>query len=308
MLVLCSEIKIGRLSFEWANEVRIVHGGRSLTDTCTIQLPQNVRLKDSDLKAIVRQNDKVTVRLGYNGVLYTEFNGYVVRTEPGVPFKIHCEDDAWLLKQKPITKSFRSPTLAEIIAAMDLPIPYVVIDMKFGAFRLNAITAAMALEQLQQKFGIDSSIHEGTLYVGVSPPHGKEVKLNVQYNVVTSNLSYRFKSETAVKVVCLSLMPNNEIIEATAGQGGEEIRRVYYRIDQNQLQATADNLLSKYQYDGYRGDITTFGEPYLQYNDRVYLQDEAYPERAGLYDIESIDTVFGVNGFRRTIKIGAKHE
>lgn len=81
MFVLCSEIKIGRLSFEWANEVRIVHGGRSLTDTCTIQLPQNVRLKDSDLKAIVRQNDKVTVRLGYNGVLYTEFNGYVVRTE-----------------------------------------------------------------------------------------------------------------------------------------------------------------------------------------------------------------------------------
>lgn len=286
--------------------VELVQGVRSLTDTCTILLPQNIKLKDKTLKDLVQKNDPVSVRLGYDGNLNTVFEGYATRTEQGSPFRVHCEDAACLLKKNTTKATLRSPTLDELVRAMNLPIPYRATDMRFGQFRLSGVTAAKALEELQATFGIDSTVHDGVLYVGSPLPKGKRVVIRFQQDVVSHSLAYRLAEETAIQVKCLSLQPDNSLLEVVVGDGGEEFKHTYYNITKSDLQNRSEAIYEQHRYDGYRGDINTFGIPFIRCNDTLELIDDEYTERGGVYKIESITTTFGMNGFRRGIKIGAK--
>ena len=74
-------------------------------------------------------------------------------------------------------------------------------------------------------------------------------------------------------------------------------------ISKEGLQKEAEAYFEGYNMNGIEGSVTVFGDYFFQPCDRVELLDIRQPEKNGWYLIEEINTKFGVNGFRQTLKL-----
>jgi hypothetical protein len=122
MFVLNAEIQIGDKVFRRVNQVEISSTADRLEDTATIKLPTTARLEregeyisEVETAKTFSVGDAVTIKLGYNGALRTEFQGYVRAIHPNIPLEIECEDAIYLLKRKTVAKSWRTATLKQIL-------------------------------------------------------------------------------------------------------------------------------------------------------------------------------------------------
>ena len=59
----------------------------------------------------------------------------------------------------------------------------------------------------------------------------------------------------------------------------------------------------KYSPNGVSGSITIFGDKMVKPADIIRLSDKRQPEKNGYYIVESVTTRFGVDGFRRELKL-----
>ena len=59
----------------------------------------------------------------------------------------------------------------------------------------------------------------------------------------------------------------------------------------------------KYSPNGVSGSITIFGDKMIKPADIIRLSDKRQPEKNGYYIVESVTTRFGVDGFRRELKL-----
>jgi len=66
---------------------------KHLGELATIKLG---RLR-GQLNKQLAEGDGVEIRLDYDGVLHTEFQGYIVRLLPNQPFEIRCLDEVYHL-------------------------------------------------------------------------------------------------------------------------------------------------------------------------------------------------------------------
>lgn len=305
MLSLNCKVVVGNITLAYINNVTIESSTKELSQTCVIHLPKSTKLQDTDLLNLIGRGDTVEVWLGYNTDLRKEFEGYVTKVEPSVPFVIHCENSAYLLKQATVSQSWRNPHLSEIIAAITTT-PAVVEEMQFGAFRINQTSPYKVIEGLREKFGIQSFFKNSVLHVGTVPPP-QTAKYDFQQNIVSHNLTWKTKDEFNFGVKAVSVLPNNEIHEYTAGSNSGNTKTVtYYNLSEAELKRRASTLLQQQSYDGYDGEITTFGLPYIQHADIAELRDNEYPTRSGSYQIEKTTVSFGQSGFRRTLKLGQR--
>lgn len=97
---------------------------------------------------------------------------------------------------------------------------------------------------------------------------------------------------------------NAEKIDLTEGEGGE--RHTFHFLnatDPNQLLILAQQKLSQYYYDGFKGKFTTFGVPFVRQGDNAKILDPVLPERNGLYKIRSVKYTLGMNGNRQEIEL-----
>lgn len=305
MLGLNCKVIIGNITLAHISNVTIESSTKELSEICVIHLPKNTKLQDTDLLNLIGRGDRVEVWLGYNTDLRKEFEGYVTKVEPSIPFVIHCENSAYLLKQATVSQSWRSPHLSEIIDTITLGKAEVA-DVQFGAFRINQASPYKVIEGLREKFGIQSFFKNSVLYVGTVPPP-QTAKYDFQQNIVSHNLTWKTKDEFNFGVKAVSVLPNNEIHEYTAGSNSGSVKTVtYYNLSKAELKRRADVLLQQQSYDGYDGEITTFGLPYIQHADIAELRDNEYPTRSGSYQIEKTTVSFGQSGFRRTLKLGQR--
>lgn len=308
MLSLNCRIIVGRLSFAFVTDISIESGVKELTSTAIIDLPRQLKLGSEELRKLVSRRDAVTIQLGYNNELHTEFSGYVTRTDPNIPFRIHCEDDAFLLKEKAVNASLRNPSLSDLLQAIKpAGIDMQVAEMKFGQFRVANTTPAKVLDELRRNYGIDSFFRDKRLYVGVLPPP-KIAEYDFQKNIISGSLEWKEEDESRVTVRALSLSPSNTTEDVTIGSGGEEVKYSFYNMPIAELKKRATEIYKNLNYDGYRGSFTTFGSPVVQPADIVSIQDEYIPERSGRYRVQKIQIAFGQQGYRRVITIAEKVE
>lgn len=61
--------------------------------------------------------------------------------------------------------------------------------------------------------------------------------------------------------------------------------------------------LPKFYYTGYRGDFTTFGQPYIRHGDAVIIQDKVLPERSGVYLVKHVARSDDDHGIRQKITL-----
>lgn len=74
-------------------------------------------------------------------------------------------------------------------------------------------------------------------------------------------------------------------------------------ISAEDLIKEAEAYFDGYNMNGIEGSITVFGDYQIQSGMKVELLDKRQPEKNGWYLVEEVNTRFGVNGYRQTLKL-----
>lgn len=124
MFALCSDITIGKYVRVKPNAVKVTKSVYEFVDKAVVKLPLTARIKQSgtivsssmDTAKAINEGDYVSIKLGYNGKLVTEFEGFVSRVNLTTPLELECEGYSYLLRNKTYTgKSFKKAKLIEIL-------------------------------------------------------------------------------------------------------------------------------------------------------------------------------------------------
>lgn len=314
MYALTCDIIIGNYRFKQVNKVHIERGIKRLVSTAVITLP-NVKTfigNPHELDKVITVGDPVTIKLGYDGNNNEEFTGYVSDKLPNVPFEIKCEDGMWPLRQKSITNAWNAISLKSLLKYLvpDMVMHASVWDITLENFRIDHANVVQVFEKLCEAYGLiiwwmDGRVHCSLPYYPL--PSNKQVIYHFQKNVVKSNLLFRSGENYRLKVRAISMFPDNKKFEVSIGDtDGDETTLHFFRLQKDQLLAQANQKLKVLKNQGYRGNFTAFGLPFVQSADVAIFQDDFYPERSGANYIDDIVTDWGMQGFRRIITPGLK--
>lgn len=328
-LVLACEVTIGAYLFRQVNEVHIEKSWREVIDTCIIRIPQRIRvekLQTTSIENYINVGDAVKVVLYYQGKpKRTEFEGYVSRLKPNMPFEVECEDNGYLLKKTNLKKSWQNTTLKEVVnyivtetnkkfpeagltSSLDIP------DVNFSQFRLNNVNGAKALQQIKEEYGLMATFRGKELYVGLAYTRNLgDVNYSLAWNVIEHDLTYRDERDVQLKVRAIGIRSNNTRTEVDVPSkdtdGFEQRTLFFYNVTSTaELKRLAEEEIQKYKYTGYEGGMRTFGIPFAEPLMTANLQDPQYGEkRSGRYVIDSVITDFNAeDGFKRRIELGIK--
>ena len=144
------------------------------------------------------------------------------------------------------------------------------------------------------------------LYVGLAywTDNRKEGVLKYEHNIIDDDLVYKKSEDVLLKVKAIGMSTTtNQKIEIEAGDADGEIRTIHHvGLDKDQLKILAEADLQRFKYTGYRGSVTTFGEPMLRAGDVANIVGNKYHED-GKYFIKTIRKRVGRGGYRQVIEI-----
>ncbi len=317
MLVLNSHIIIANWEFTALNECIIVEDTGTLTDTCELRLPRNIKWEgfiSENNKPPIKRGDKVTVKLGYDDKLITRFTGFVRSVDAKTPITIKCEDGMFLLKQqKAEPKAFKNASLKEIITHLlkGTNIDFKLIDdnIKVGNWRITKANVSEELQELKEKMMLSSYFRmlgdKSVLYIGLAYPLDNRKKLKFQHskNIISENFEYRNKEDIRVKVEAQSFDKKHKKITYEYGDKDGEVIKI--RIDglsKSELEKYAKQVIERYKKSGFKGSFETFGVPEVSKCDMVEIY--ASDGNSGTYLVKKNEIEFGVNGYRQNIELG----
>ncbi|MDB0602642.1 hypothetical protein PL373_16190 [Tenacibaculum maritimum] len=320
MLKLTSNIQlIGSKTWEFSavHNCAIVEDTETLTDTCELELPKNIKWEgytSNNSHPPIKRGDKVIVKLGYDGELKTRFVGYVRSIDAHTPVRIKCEDGMFLLKQTKLApKSFKSATLEDVISYLikGTGIEFKLIDkgIKIGKYRIVKPTVSEELQELKEKYLLSSYFRNikgvSTLYVGLKYPLDNRNKIVFKHskNIISEDLEYRRKEDIRVKVEAVSFGKKHKKTTLELGDKDGDVIKI--RIDgltEGELKKYANQALERYKISGFKGTFETFGSPEVSKGDMVEIT--ASDGNYGTYLVEKVEISFGVNGYRQTITLG----
>lgn len=320
MYVLTASIEIAGKAFSRVNMVEIESSAKVLEDTCKIKMPATARLEragefisEVETAKQFSVGDAVTVRLGYDGNLRTEFEGYVARIKPGTPLEIECVDVVWLLRRKNLKASFRTSTLRSlldfILKDTGIGIEGEVPGIEFKNFYFKNVTAAYALQKLKDDYGLTLYLKGKTLRVGLTSfTDNVVVKYGLGENVIENDLEWVDEKDTRLKITAVHWHKNNTKTEGHYGDADGELRTVFfYDLERGaDLEKLAKAEADKYRYSGFKGGLKTFLLPNAEVGNIARLADPQFSERTGDYLIDKVVTTFGTDGARRKIELGIK--
>jgi hypothetical protein len=324
-------ITIGPLKLEFVNEVEIITSIDQLTQTATIKLPKKLTLQHGErLVKSIKTDMPVEIKLGYNGELRTEFIGYVSRSpKPSMPMEIYCEDEMYMLKKNPITKTFAPNTpLPDIIKAIA---PGYKLDVNnvsnIGDLVITKATPAKVLDKIRESFrqrsffrfddtvSATAAFKDRVILVVGKPYTSDDVKLtlpvkyHMQLNVASNSLEYKQKDDVKIKLKAVSHIQgksDKKIVLELGDEFGEQRTLDYYNLDEANLRKIATSELEKFKGEGFKGDLTGFGIPFVKHGMQVQLIDEEYEVMDEKYLVDGVKINFGIRGFRRVVKVGFK--
>jgi len=310
-----SNITIGKLTFNnLVNSVTIESSWKFMTQRATIRLPRLKKLLTED-KYKINVGDVVTINIGYDDRMRTEFTGYVSEVAPRSPIEIKCEDEMWKMKRDVVTKSWASVKLKDVILYLfpDADVSAVQ-DITLSNFRIDHVSRAKAMEKLKDETELAMYFRNGVLFCGL--PYTEtglatvvyDFQKNISKDEGKKSLTFLTKESVKLKVRAISMLPDNKKLEVELGdEDGNTTTLHYYNIrTKDELQKLAAAKINKLKYDGYRGSFHSFGLPYATHGMIADLRDANYPERAGKYFIDEVVTQYDKSGFDREIKLGLK--
>ena len=311
------------LTFTSLNNCEIEKSIYQLGTTAKIKIPASARLRQSGTLATdsvqvgkqFARGDKVTIQLGYNNDLRTEFTGFIYRINFTTPLEIECEGYEFMLRSNYEAKTYKSTNLKEVVAylldgtgvkiSQDLP------KINYTNFILPAAKSRLEMmQEIKDKYGLTAYFIDDLLYIGLAyTPDFGMVKYAIGINTIKDNeLKYRYGADVRLKVKAICIKKDNTRIEAEIGDKDGQIRTLYFYdiTSKEELNKLAIQEIEKYKYDGYEGKITAFLQPFAQPGMRADLSDPIYSEKSGVFYITGSKVTFGRNGARRIVEIGIK--
>lgn len=320
-LIQIGDEKKGFLSFNAIHEVEITKGVEELSDTATIKLPTNFKIRQTNetkyTEEVISVGDKVTIMLAYQGQYSgVEFKGYVKKISPKIPLEIHCEDSMWLLRRKNINRSWEKTTLKEILrevvkyTPIELDIKHIP-DINLDKWIIKNANGCQVLESIKKQLCMTVFLNdEGKLYCGLQQLTniGQGVVYDLNYNLVENNLEFKAKEDRRIKVKYKYKAKDNKEKSVEVGDSDGEQREFYTSVisDEKKLTEMATAEIEKLKYDGFDGDVTSFLIPFATRGMKAIIKDKDHKNREANYFIKKVVTTFGTGGARRKVTISNK--
>lgn len=333
MYTLDSDITIGKFHFTGVNEVRIERSIHSFEDRCIIKLPAKAWVKKkgkseptkTTTAALFAEGDAVTVKLGYDGKLQTEFEGFVKRRNMGMPIEIECEGYSRLLRLKTLTANLSKgidvkkllQTLCEGTGIkVEVPATFTMYGRNFtGADGLAVLDEIKKVSDGQMTiFFIEpKKLWCGLVYTpflaGTKVYDLPTVRYRLGYNCIKDGaLRERVPSEK-VQIIINGQLASGDAVRTESDDkvATRKLRTLINGVkDVAVIKTFANEKANNMNYAGYEGYVTGFLQPYCQPGWSAVVKDDDYPERDGTYLVESTTVTFGQNGARRMVEMGPK--
>ncbi|AOW09523.1 hypothetical protein [Flavobacterium gilvum] len=324
MFYLTSDITIGSYKQVKASKVTWKTSVNSFTDTCTIDLPRitymkTVRTVTEDMQEpnerkeyVFKENDKISVSLGYDGNNVKRFEGFIKRVNMGMPVQIECEGYSYLLYDIIFNKSYANVTvkqlLTDVCSGTDIVLSPEMPNIPLKNVRFKNATGFQVLEWLEKECHLVVYFNFNELYVGTQ--FGKKqntVKFRLGWNTVKEDDLKKRIVDKNVRIVIEEKNSNGEVRKTKSDiekYGPDKTVKIKAGIPANLLKEIANRLQTKKNYNGYEGDITAFLEPAANKGMIAVITDKLYPEREGSYFVETVTGEFGKNGGRQKIQLG----
>jgi len=305
------KFKLGMLS-----ECEIESSVDNLADTATITLPEAVMNTVFNIESKINRGTSVTIKLGYDGNLKTEFQGYIQQiTTNDSTLKIVCEDALFLFRVgvpdvelKPTSlKNIAQTLIDKIDPSFTLNCDY---DIGYEKFVMHQATGYDVLKKIQEDSKANIYFDTVNKVLHIHPPYvevGNTVKYSMQVNIEKSSLEFKKASDKKVEVVVESTDLKGKVKSITTGTtGGEKITLKVGSMSEADMQKVAAATLKKTSFDGYSGTFDAWLIPLVKPTDSVIIEDQDYPYKTGRYYVISVKTSFSESGAVRTITPGIK--
>lgn len=318
-LRLESEILVNGKDVGKPLSVKLSSSWKQIGASCTFTLPN---LKGQLEKQLLKVGADVEVRLGdgvplrgqING-LRTEFTGFIRQINPNRPLEVICEDELYRLRRTSYAIDKKNVRLRDLLGQAaekyDIQLSSDIPDIFFERLFLDRNLAELL--ELFTKNGLVAYFRNGKLYVGLRFAESgmQTIKLDTAKNVFGTNLEYRYETEAVryrAKVVGFGADGNKvELAKPVGPASGSLITLTYIGVtNPKQLEALALDELGRMIYEGYYGSLTIKGSTYCEHGWEVDFIDNFYPERAGKYRIDAVNTIYSKTGFSREIELGVK--
>ena len=322
-----AEIQIGKVKIHGATQVEVNTSVDTIGGTAKITLPRNwMRSDGKTLLEHIATGDRVTVQLGYNDNMKTEFTGYLAHIGDTTPLVLECDDDWYTFKHADhITKSFKSVTLKDLLQNIFPGYTIDCIDFTFsGGYIIKDVTPYTVVKKIKEVVGFCARLDADAKTIACFWPYdfqgfkkhtyvfgtrnGTQLKdlrdRRLAPNVAANGLKFVSKDDRKLQITGKARQKNGTVITATVGSKDDdaEKRTMNFGSDvktESELRQRIDAELRKSNYDGYEGTITGFGTPQTMPGDVLELIDPERPVRNGAYLIKRVKVTFSQSGFRR---------
>jgi hypothetical protein len=303
----------GSWTFEKITSCEIERDADALTATCKLTLPRKVKWEGQTSNPI-RRGDRIKVWLGYDDDLELAFVGYVLRKGFKTPIEVFCEDEMFMLKQKPcVKKAYKSVDIQTLLSDQNLGYDIKVLgEQSIGQYRTNFETVAELLAHLKENsirtfFRFEDG--KPVLYCGVLFDHGTELRqvFETGVNIISdSSLDEQKAEDVKIKLKVVSLQPDNKKkIKVEVGDADGERRTLHcYGKTEAEAKAWGEQELERLKRDGLTGSFQTFGHMLLDRLDIIGIKIDG--ERKGKYQIQKNTITYGSGGFRQDITLGPR--
>ena len=128
-----------------------------------------------------------------------------------------------------------------------------------------------------------------------------------QHNIENATLEYIDTTDEKVKVKIITHNKNGTTNEVEYGNtGGEEFEFKINRISRDAMKKRAKQEFDRLMKPGYTGNFTGWLIPYVAPGYSIGIYDNDFPEKDGIYMVESVITTFSEQGGVRQISPGIK--
>lgn len=313
MYLLNWDIAIGGYKVKTLTEVKITTSVLNLSDTATITMPGQYMNTWRKIEDKVHVGDAVTIKLGYDNDLETEFTGYLKRiSRDNNALVLECEDALWLTNRAVADMEYKSISLKELLTAVMAQVdPKMTVECDYDfTYEKMVVFKSTALDVLKK-------VHEDTKAniwfegktLHVHPVYqqakgDKPVIYDTEVNVQSNELKWKDATDKKVMVEVKYIDSDGTLSTKQYGvNGGEKVTR-YVNATDNDLMKAAENEYNLWNYSGYEGSLTGWLVPVVKAGGSVRLRDKERPE--GVYYVTGVEIEFGQNGAKRKVTLGRK--
>ncbi len=313
MYLLNWDITIGGYKVKTLTEVKITTSVLNLSDTATITMPGQYLNTWRKIEDKVHVGDAVTIKLGYDNDLETEFTGYLKRiSRDNNALVLECEDALWLTNRAVADMEYKSISLKELLTAVMAQVdPKMTVECDYDfTYEKMVVFKSTALDVLKK-------VHEDTKAniwfegktLHVHPVYqqakgDKPVIYDTEVNVQSNELKWKDATDKKVMVEVKYIDSDGTLSTKQYGvNGGEKVIR-YVNATDNDLMKAAENEYNLWNYSGYEGSLTGWLVPVVKAGGSVRLRDKERPE--GVYYVTGVEIEFGQNGAKRKVTLGRK--